>query len=384
MSTPTPAGYEPEHEQFRQTVLAFVANEITPLHEEWERAGCLPRSLFQAAGTVGLLGFAVPVEYGGPGVDDFRYNAILDTELNRAGAASAAVALSVQNDVVLPYLTSLATAKQQRRWLPGVVTGDTILAIAMTEPGTGSDLSAISTKAVRDGEHFVVNGAKTFVSNGQNADLVVTAVRTGPDPHRGLSLLVVERDTPGFHRGRNLDKIGLHAQDTSELAFTDARVPVANLLGAEGTGFYALVRNLAQERLSLAVGAVAAADGVFAQTLDYVRTRTAFGQPIGSFQHNRFTLAELATELDIARTFVEDCLREHLSLQLTPARAAKVKWWTSELLVRVADRCLQLHGGYGYMREYAVSRAFVDARIQTIYGGTTEIMKEIIGKDLGL
>lgn len=377
-------GYEIEHEQFRDTVRRFVREQVLPNHESWEKAGRLDRSLFRQAGATGLLGFSVPEEFGGPGVDDFRYNAILTSEIARTGAAAAGLALSLQNDVVLPYLTGLTTAEQKRRWLPGAVAGESILAVAMTEPGAGSDLSAVRTSAVRDGDSYLVNGSKTFTSNGQNADLIVTAVRTGPEPHKGMSLLVVESDTPGFGRGRNLEKIGLHAQDTSELHFVDARVPAGNLLGEEGGGFYSLVRNLPQERLSLALGAVGAAEGVLERTLAYVRDRTAFGQPIGSFQNSRFLLAELATELDIARTFVEDCVREHLVGELTPARAAMVKWWTTELQVRVADRCLQLHGGYGYMREYAVSRAFVDARVQTIYGGTTEIMKEIIGKDLGL
>jgi long-chain-acyl-CoA dehydrogenase len=263
-----------------------------------------------------------------------------------------------------------------------------VLAIAMTEPGAGSDLAGIRTAAVRTsdslGDHYVVNGAKTFVSNGQNADLVIVAVRTAPDRHKGLSLVVVDPDTPGFSRGRNLEKIGLHAQDTSELSFTDVRIPVDNLLEAEGSGFYQLMKNLPQERLSLAVGAVAAAEGVLAETLDYVRQRKAFGSPISSLQNTQFVLAELATEIDVARTYLDDCIAAHLAGELTAARAARLKWWTTELQVRTADRCLQLHGGYGYMREYPVSRAFVDARIQTIYGGTTEIMKTIIAKDLGL
>jgi long-chain-acyl-CoA dehydrogenase len=265
-----------------------------------------------------------------------------------------------------------------------VVTGETVLGIAMTEPGTGSDLAGIRTTARRDGDDYIVNGAKTFISNGQTGDLFVVAVRTGEDRHRGLSLLVVSGDTPGFQRGRNLEKIGLHAQDTSELSFTDMRVPATNLLGEEGQGFYQLVRNLPQERLSLGVGAVAAAEGVLAETLDYVKGRQAFGSPIASFQNTQFVLAEIATELDVARTFLDDCIAAHLDGALTAARAAKLKWWTTDLQVRTADRCLQLFGGYGYMREYPVSRAFVDARIQTIYGGTTEIMKTIIAKDLGL
>jgi alkylation response protein AidB-like acyl-CoA dehydrogenase len=376
--------YVEEHHQFRQLVRDFVQQTVVPNHEEWERDGQWDRSLFVEAGKIGLLGFSVPERLGGPGVNDFRYNAIVTEELQRVGAASEAIAFTLQNDIVLPYLTDLASPEQQQRWLPGVVTGDTVLGIAMTEPGTGSDLAGMRTSAVRDGDCYVVNGAKTFISNGQSGDLFVVAVRTSPDRHKGLSLLVVDADTPGFERGRNLQKIGLHAQDTSELAFTDMRVPVENLLEEEGKGFYQLVRNLPQERLALAVGAVAAAEAVLAETLDYVRGRKAFGSPIASFQHSQFVLAELATELDIARTYLDDCLAEHLTGELTAARAARLKWWTTDLQVRTADRCLQLHGGYGYMREYAVSRAFVDARIQTIYGGTNEIMKTIIAKDLGI
>jgi alkylation response protein AidB-like acyl-CoA dehydrogenase len=376
--------YTPEHHQFRELVRDFVQQTVAPAHETWERNGQWDRSLFSEAGKLGLLGFSVPEHLGGAGVDDFRYNAIVIDELQRAGAAAEAISFTLQNDIVLPYLTDLTTPEQQQRWLPGVVTGETVLAIAMTEPGTGSDLAGIRTAAVRDGDHYVVNGAKTFISNGQSGDLFVIAVRTSPDRHKGLSLLVVEADTPGFERGRNLEKIGLHAQDTSELTFTDMRVPVENLLGEEGAGFYQLVGNLPQERLALGIGAVAAAETVLAETLEYVRARKAFGSPIASFQHSQFVLAELATELDIARTFLDDCLAEHLVGELTAARAARLKWWTTDLQVRTADRCLQLHGGYGYMREYSVSRAFVDARIQTIYGGTNEIMKTIIAKDLGI
>ncbi|MBV9352564.1 MAG: acyl-CoA dehydrogenase family protein [Mycobacterium sp.] len=376
--------YTSEHHQFRELVRDFVQQTIVPAHENWERDGRWDRSLFIEAGKLGLLGFSVPEHFGGAGVDDFRYNAIVIDELQRAGAASEAIAFTLQNDVVLPYLTDLTTPEQQQRWLPGVVTGETVLGIAMTEPGTGSDLAGIRTTAVRDGQHYVVNGAKTFISNGQSGDLFVIAVRTSPDRHKGLSLLVADADTPGFHRGRNLEKIGLHAQDTSELTFTDMRVPVANLLEEEGMGFYQLVRNLPQERLALGVGAVAAAEGIFAETLGYVRQRQAFGAPIASFQNSQFVLAELATELDLARTYLDDCLADHLAGDLTAARAARLKWWTTDLQVRTADRCLQLHGGYGYMREYSVSRAFVDARIQTIYGGTNEIMKTIIAKDLGI
>jgi alkylation response protein AidB-like acyl-CoA dehydrogenase len=376
--------YTSEHHQFRELVRDFVHRTVVPNHEKWERDGQWDRALFIEAGKLGLLGFSVPEVLGGPGVADFRYNTIVIDELQRAGAAAEAIAFTLQNDVVLPYLIDLTTPEQQRRWLPGVVTGETVLAIAMTEPGTGSDLAGIRTTAVPDGDDYVVNGAKTFISNGQIGDLFVIAVRTSPDRHHGLSLLVVDPTTPGFSRGRNLEKIGLHAQDTSELTFTDMRVPRANLLEQEGKGFYQLMKNLPQERLALGVGAVAAAEGILAETLDYVRDRTAFGSPIASFQHSQFVLAELATELDIARTYLDDCLAQHLAGELTAARAARLKWWTTDLQVRTADRCLQLHGGYGYMREYGVARAFVDARIQTIYGGTNEIMKTIIAKDLGI
>jgi alkylation response protein AidB-like acyl-CoA dehydrogenase len=376
--------YTPEHHQFRQLVRDFVRQTVAPRHDDGEKRGQWDRSLFIEAGKLGLLGFSVPEHLGGPGVNDFRYNAIVIDELQRAGAAAETIAFTLQNDVVLPYLTDLTTPEQQQRWLPGVVTGETVLGIAMTEPGTGSDLAGIRTAAVRDGDHYVVNGAKTFISNGQCGDLFVVAVRTSPDRHKGLSLLVVDADTAGFSRGRNLEKIGLHAQDTSELTFTDMRVPVANLLGEEGRGFYQLMQNLPQERLALGVGAVAAAEAILAETLEYVRSRNAFGAPIAGFQHSQFVLAELATEIDIARTYLDDCLAQHLAGELTAARAARLKWWTTDLQVRTADRCLQLHGGYGYMREYAVARAFVDARIQTIYGGTNEIMKTIVAKDLGI
>ncbi len=374
--------WEPTHDELRATVRRFMRERVVPRLPEWEDAKRIDRGFFIEAGVLGLLGFPVPEEYGGPGVRDFRFNAVVVQEAYRAGAAAVGVALSVHNDVTLPYLTEHATPEQQARWLPGVVTGETVLAIAMTEPGAGSDLAGISTRAVRDGDHYVVNGSKTFISNGQNADLFVVAVRTSPERHRGLSLLVVPGDTPGFTRGRNLDKIGLHAQDTSELSFADARVPVANLLGAEGEGFALLMRNLVQERLSLSLGAVAAAEGALAETLSYVRDRHAFGQPLAGLQHVRMRLAELGAEVDAARSFAEDCLRAHLSGSLTADRAAGLKWWATEAQVRVIDRCLQLHGGYGYMREYPVSRAFVDARVQTIYGGATEVLKDVVGRHL--
>ncbi|MEU7812243.1 acyl-CoA dehydrogenase family protein [Pseudonocardia sp. NPDC049154] len=382
------AVYEPDHELFRETVQSFIQAEVTPHNDEWEAAKLVDRSMFRKAGESGMLMFSTAEEYGGAGIDDWRFNAVLNEEFGRAGYASAGLGLALQNDVVGPYMLDLTNEEQKKRWLPGMTSGELIGAIAMTEPGTGSDLSGIATRAVRDGSgddaDYVVNGSKTFISNGQNADLVVVATRTSEDRHRGLTLLVVETDSPGFERGRNLDKLGLHGQDTSELHFTDVRVPAAHRLGEEGQGFFQLMRNLPQERLSLATTAVAACEGMLARTMEYVTERKAFGRPIGSFQNSRFLLAELHTEVDIARVFVDHCVGLHSRGELTAVQAAKAKWWTTELQVRVADRCLQLHGGYGYMREYPISRSFADARIQTIYGGTTEIMKEIIGRDLGL
>jgi long-chain-acyl-CoA dehydrogenase len=378
---PFRAVYEEGHELFRDTVRAFIGKRVEPFDEKWERAGVVDRSLYTDAGSQGLIGFEVPEEYGGAGVRDFRFNAVIQEEFGHAGYTAAASCLSLHNDVVLPYFLA-ADEAQRSRWLPGIGGGRTITAIAMTEPGTGSDLAGIRTRARRDGDQYVLDGAKTFITSGQNADLVIVVARTGEHPHRGLTLLVVERGMPGFERGRNLDKIGQHGQDTSELSFTGVRVPVANRLGEEHEAFAWLMRNLPQERLTIAVNATASAAGALDRTLDYVTQRHAFGQPIGAFQNSKFLLAELATEVDLARTFVADCLAAHVAGQLTPQRAAKAKWWTTELLTRVVDRCLQLHGGYGYMTEYPIARSYVDARVQTIYGGTTEIMKEIIGRDL--
>ncbi|MET7401997.1 acyl-CoA dehydrogenase family protein [Dactylosporangium sp. NPDC005572] len=369
-----------EHRAFRELVRAFVDKEIAPHHERWEHDGIVDREVWRAAGRAGLLGFFVDPHYGGAGVTDRRFNAVLTEELARAGASGPAFGL--HNDIIGPYLTDLTTEEQRQRWLPGFCSGEIVTAIAMSEPGAGSDLQGIATTAVRDGEHYVLNGQKTFISNGILSDLVIVVARTDPAAgHRGISLLVVERGMAGFDRGRNLDKIGQKAQDTAELFFSDVRVPAANLLGAEGQGFAYLMRNLPYERLSIAVAALAGAETVFEQTVAYCKQRHAFGSPIGSFQHNRFVLAELATELCIGRVFLDQCLVEP---QLTAETAAMAKWWCTELQQRTVDRCLQLHGGYGYMREYPVARAFLDARVQTIYGGTTEIMKEVVGRSLGL
>ena len=372
-----------EHELFRDSVQTFVEREMVPHHLEWDRDGIVPRDLFAKAGEAGFLAMAVPEAYGGGGVDDFRYNQVFDEALQLAGVGAAGLGMTLHNDICLPYLLSLGTEEQKQRWLPGVCSGELITAIAMTEPGIGSDLASMRTSAVRDGDHYVVNGAKTFITNGINADLVITAVKTDPSQrHAGMSLLVVERGMPGFERGRNLEKVGLHAQDTAELFFADVHVPAENLLGVEGKGFVHLVENLPQERLSIAVAGVAAADAALRWTLDYVEQRHAFGQPIASFQNTRFALAEMRTEVDIGQVFVDRCVEVLNEGALTPEEAAEAKWWCTELQKRTVDRCVQLHGGYGYMLEYPIARAYVDARVTTIYGGTTEVMKEIIGRSM--
>ncbi|MDX1448568.1 MAG: acyl-CoA dehydrogenase family protein [Acidimicrobiia bacterium] len=376
--------YEPEHEIFRTSVRAFVEEQILPHYDRWETAGVVDRSLFEAAGDRGYLGMSIPEEYGGSGIRDFRYNAVMAEEYARAAVGPAGAAIGLETDIVIPYFLS-ADEAQRARWLPGIARGQTVVALAMTEPGTGSDLAAISTTALRDGDTYVVNGQKTFISNGQNADLVVVAVKTDPaETHAGISLLVVETDRPGFSRGRNLQKVGMAAQDTSELFFDDVRVPAENLLGAEGTGFFQLIDKLPQERLSIAVGAMAAAQAAFEWTLDYAKQRQAFGRPIGRFQHNRFVLAEMKTELDVGWAFVDRQIEALNEGTLTAEDAAEAKWWCTEMQVRLVDRGVQMHGGYGYMREYPIARAWADGRVQTIYGGTTEIMKEIIGRGLGL
>jgi alkylation response protein AidB-like acyl-CoA dehydrogenase len=371
-----------DHELFRASVRAFVEQQIVPRYEEWERLGVVDRAVWKLAGEAGFLGIGVPEEYGGSGEADFGYNAVVVEEIARVSALG--VAFQLQNDVVLPYLLGFATEEQKQRWLPGLVSGEIITAIALTEPGTGSDLASIRTAAVRDGAHYVLNGSKTFISNGQLADLVLVAARTGGEGRRGLSLLAVERGMVGFTRGRNLDKIGMHAQDTSELFFADVRVPVENLLGEENQGFYVMMSNLAQERLSMAIAAVACSQAIIDKTIEYVQSRTAFGKRIAEFQNTRFVLAELSTEVQIARVFVDRCLADTLDGSLAAEDAAMAKWWTTELQSRVADRCLQLHGGWGYMNEYFVARAWRDTRSQTIGGGSTEIMKEIVARSLGL
>ncbi len=380
-----PRFFDDDHEEFRRAVRGFVEREVVPHLDAWDAARLVDRELFRAAGAAGLLGTAVPEEFGGGGVDDFRFNMVIGEEFARVGAAAAGLSITLHNDIVLPYLLHFTTPEQQARWLPGFVTGEIVTAIAMTEPDAGSDVAGIKTSARREagpvGDVYVVNGAKTFITNGIHADVVVTAVKTDPsERHRGVSLVVLERGMEGFTRPRKLDKIGLDAQDTAELLFEDVRVPVANLLGREGEGFGYLMRNLAQERMSVAVWAVAAAQYALDLTVADCNDRLAFGQPISALQNTRLVLAELQTRITIGRAFVRECVLDLNAGELTAEKAAMAKWWCTEMHQDCVDRCVQLHGGYGYMREYPIARAFLDTRVTTIYAGTTEVMKEIIGR----
>ena len=367
-----------EHEAFRQAVRAFLDHEAVPHTEAWEEAGLVDRAFWRKAAAHGFVGFAVPEEHGGLGITDFRFNAVLDEEVVRSGTVGDGFSLT--NDIVLPYFLELTDDVQAKRWLPGIVSGETVIAIAMTEPGTGSDLRAMTTTAVPDGSDWVLTGSKTFITSGIQADLVVVAART-PD---GFGLFVVPRDAPGFTRGKKLSKIGRRAQDTAELFFDGVRVPGDDVLGDPALGLRYLMRNLATERLSMAVVAVASAEHAVALALAYAKERTAFGQPIGSFQANRFTLAELHTKVQVARVYVDRCLQAQVDGALDPADAAGLKFFTTELEFEALDACLQLHGGYGYIEEYEVARRWRDARVQRIYGGTNEIMREIVGRSLGL
>jgi alkylation response protein AidB-like acyl-CoA dehydrogenase len=382
--TPRPI-FDDEHEAFRASFAAFIAAEIVPHYIEWEEAGIAPHALYGKAGEYGFIGMTIAEEFGGGGTSDFRFNQVIAEELAAAGIGGAGLGLTLHNDITTPYFVEYLNDEQSHRWLPGVASGALVTAIAMTEPGTGSDLAGIATTAVRDGDEYVLNGSKTFITNGINADLVIVAAKTDPNErHAGVSLMVVERGMAGFERGRNLDKIGMHSQDTAELFFTDVRVPVANLLGDEGKGFNYLTSNLAQERLSIAITGVASARAALDWTVGYVQERVAFGKPISTFQNTKFVLAEVKTEVDIAQAYVDQCVLSLNAGTLSPADAAQAKYWCTELQLRAADRCLQLFGGYGYMTEYPIARNYADARVTTIYGGTTEVMKTIIAKDLGL
>jgi alkylation response protein AidB-like acyl-CoA dehydrogenase len=377
--------FEAEHDAFRESFSAWVANEVSPHYMEWEHAGLTPREMFSSAGKYGFVGIAIPEEYGGGGSRDFRFNQVIAEEFAAAGVGGSGLGLTLHNDVCTPYFLEYCNDEQRQRWFPGIASGELITAVAMTEPGTGSDLAGVATTAVRDGDEYVLNGSKTFITNGINADLVIVAAKTDPTQrHTGMSLLVVERGTPGFDRGRNLAKVGLHSQDTAELFFNDARVSVANRLGEEGQGFRYLSHNLAQERMSIAITGVSMARAALGWTLDYVKERTAFGTSIGSFQNTKFVLAEVKTEVDVAQAYVDQCVLALNAGTLAASEAAEAKLFATELQTRVIDRCVQLFGGYGYMIEYPIARAYIDARVTTIYGGTSEIMKTIIAKSIGL
>ena len=375
--------FDDVHQQFRSTFRSWLDKEVVPHHEEWEAAGITPRELWLNAGKQGFLGLNVPAAYGGGDTDDYHFAAIMAEEIGTTGVIGSANGITLHNDIVLPYFLGLANDEQRSRFLPGMVTGEVIGALGITEPNTGRDVAGIRTTGLKKGGAFIVNGAKTFISNGINSDVVIVVCRTDPEKgHRGISLLLVERGMKGFERGRNLSKLGMHAQDTAELFFSDVEVPAENVLGEEGNGFVYLMTNLAQERLGIAVGAVAVADAALHWTLDYTKERKAFGQSISQFQNSKFLLAELATEVQIAQVYVDRCVELHCEGKLSAEQAAAAKFWTTELQNKVVDRCLQLHGGYGYMMEYPIARAWADSRIQTIYGGTTEIMKEIVGRSI--
>lgn len=375
--------YGPDHEAYRDTVRDFLAREVVPHQQEWDHNHRIDREVFAHAAKAGIYALEIDERYGGAGEHDYRYRMVVCEEIAKVNALSFGLTVSLQDDLVLHYLLDLTSEEQKQRWLPGIASGQTIGALAMTEPGAGSDLRGIRTSARRDGDRWILNGQKTFISSGLMADLVVVAARTDQEGgSRGFSLFVVERDTAGFRRGRQLDKIGLPGQDTAELFFDDAAVPVDNLLGEEGRGLQHLMSHLPRERLGVTAQAIATTRAIFGQTVEYCQQRNAFGQPLTALQHIRFELAEMATELDIAEAYVDKSVLAFNAGELSPVDAAKGKWYLSELQRRLLDRCLQLHGGYGYMVEYPVARAYLDTRAQTIYGGTTEIMKELIGREI--
>ena len=372
--------FSEEHEIFRESVRRFFETELAPKHEQWEEEGVVDRAAWLEAGKHGFLCVAIPDEFGGAGADRL-FSTILMEEQARLNLTG--LGFSLHSDIVAPYILHYGTDEQKTSWLPKMATGEAIAAIGMTEPGGGSDLQAIRTTAVRDGDEFVINGQKTFITNGQNADLILVACKTDPrEGAKGVSLVMVEGDRDGFVRGRNLKKLGTKAQDTSELFFDDVRVPVANLVGEEGRGFYMMMQELAWERMHVGIAAISCCEAALEWTIDYVKERKAFGKTVMDFQNTRFELADMKTEVQVGRVFVDKCLELVLENKLDATTAAMVKLWTSELQGRVLDRCLQLHGGYGFMWEYPITRAFADARVQRIYAGTNEIMKELISRTL--
>ena len=375
--------FSEEHDLFRDSFRQFLAKHVTPNYEQWEKDGIVDRELFAAAGEAGFLGFGAPEEFGGGGMRDFRFNAIIAEEIQYADAGAAGLGLTLHTDICLPYFLDQTNDEQKARWLPGIISGELITAVGMTEPGIGSDLASMKTTAIRDGDHYVVNGAKTFITNGIISDLVILACKTDPTQrHKGMSLLILERGMEGFERGRNLDKLGNHSQDTAELFFNDVIVPVENRLGEEGMGFSYLVENLAQERLSIAVTGLAAAKRALDLTVAYVKEREAFGSSVASFQNTQFRLAEIATEVEVGTAFIDRAITALNDKELTVEEAAMAKMWCTELQGRATDVGVQLHGGYGYMTEYAIARAFADARVTRIYGGTNEIMRQIVGRSI--
>ncbi|MEW9677553.1 acyl-CoA dehydrogenase family protein [Lentibacillus sp. L22] len=373
-----------EHEIFRQSLRKFLEKEAAPNYEQWERDKQVPRSFWKKAGEQGFLCPQVDEKYGGSNTD-FGYSVVLSEEFERIGTGLTGIGL--HNDIVIPYIETYGTGEQKQRWLPKATTGEMISAIAMTEPGTGSDLAAVKTSAIKAGDDYIVNGEKTFITNGYSADFIVVVCKTDPQanpPHRGISLLVVEEGMPGFKRGKKLNKVGQHANDTSELIFEDVRVPAANLIGEEGKGFYYLMEKLQQERLMVAISSVPAAERMLELTIDYVKQRKAFGTSISKFQNTQFKLAEMQTEVQIGRTFVDKLIEDHMAGKNIVTEVSMAKWWTTDLAKRVAAECMQLHGGYGYMEEYEIARRYRDVAVTSIYAGTNEIMKGIIAKNMGL
>ncbi|NPC98174.1 acyl-CoA dehydrogenase family protein [Nocardioides sp. zg-DK7169] len=376
--------YDEDHEAFRGSVREFLERSVIPDVEAYAEAKAIPREFWLEAGRQGLLGLAIPEEYGGAGAGDYRFNAVLLEELNKVNAALGSC-VGIHADITAPYLVELGTEEQKKRWLPGVAAGEILLAIGMTEPSGGSDLAALRTTAVRDGDSWVINGSKTFITNGYSADLVLVAARTSPEKKaRGITLFAVETGTPGFSRGRKLDKVGQDESDTAELFFEDVRVTDAEIVGELDGGFIHMMQKLPQERLGCAISNVAHAAQILEETIAYAKERKAFGQSIGQFQHNKFLLAEQVTKIEVAQAYIDQCVVAHDAGELGPVDAAKAKWWSSQVQNEVLDHCVQLHGGYGFMNEYRVARAWRDARVSKIWAGSNEIMKELIGRDLGL